>query len=335
MKATMKATMKDVAEEAGVSIATVSRFVNNTGNISKSLEKKIQRVIEKLDFIPNSTARSLVTHKTNIIGIIVPNITQQYSSNIIDGVNDILYKANYSMILCNIFNSNIDELKYLNILKQKQVDGIIILHEENNSIIEDFINSCNIPIILCGYISKHLKLPYISIDDYKASFDATEYLIKRGNKKISFVGVENYDFIAGKNRFDGFKDAMRKYRLEINEQIIEMGDFTVESGYKAMERILEKTSDFTAVFAVTDEMAVGVCGCLMDKGYKIPSDISVMGFDGIELSNVFRPKISTIKQPIIEMGKESARLLIDMINGKPVKMDNIFDYQLTINESTK
>lgn len=319
----MNARIKDVARKSGVSVATVSRVLNGGKNVSEELMKTVLNTIEELNYSPSYIARSLVTKKSNIIGVIVPDLTSSFFSTILSSIEENASVNNYNIMVCNIAENLDKELKYLNLFKQIRADAIIIMHEKIDDRIKNLIDGLQMPVIFCSCKAVDVNALSIIINDYSATYDATKYLIGMGHKNIAYIGGDLRDVTSGENRYEGYKKSMKDNGLEIDQQYIRFGDYKVQSGYTLMEEILKCKPAPTAVFAASDDMAVGALGCIIDHGYKVPDDFSVMGFDGSRMTEFVRPKLTSMQQPIKEMGAMAIKVLLDHLNNGTELLDQI------------
>lgn len=319
----MTAKIKDVAEKAGVSVTTVSRVLNGGKNVSRKLMADVMKAIEELNYSPSYIARSLVTKKTNMIGVIVPDLTSGFFSTILSSIEEVASLNNYNMLVCNIAENLDKELKYLNLFKQARVNGIIVMHEKMNNEIRDFINGINIPVIFCSCRVADINATSILIDDYSAAYDATNYLLKLGHKGIAYIGGDMRDITSGQNRYEGYKKALEESNVPLNREYVRFGDYKVQSGYKLTAELIKCQPVPDAIFAASDDMAVGALNYLMDHGYKIPDDFSIMGFDGSSMGEIVRPKLTSMQQPIKEMGAMAIKVLIDYLNEGAILLDHI------------
>ncbi|GAW29434.1 LacI family DNA-binding transcriptional regulator [Carboxydocella sp. ULO1] len=314
----MPVTIKDVAREAGVSVSTVSRVLNNSKPVSSEIRARVLAAVNKLNFQPNSLARSLVLKKTRLIGVLVPDIANPFFPVAIAGIEEIASMYGYNILLFNTFGQIEKELQYLNILKEKQVDGIIKMSTQVTEKHEEYFASTSIPMVVTSNCTEREDVPCVVIDDVRAAYDATSYLISLGHKRIGMISGP-LDDSAGRDRFLGYQQAMLEHKLNIDFNLLKQGNFKVESGKKAMEEILRTVAREelpTAIFAANDEMAIGAIGVLLDNGLRVPEDISVMGFDDIFIAPVFRPALTTVKQPIYDIGAVAARKLVKLIEGE-------------------
>ncbi len=330
----MTVTIKDVAKKAGVSISTVSRVINNSKPVSNEIRQRVLNVIKETGYVPNPLARSLVTKKSQLIGVIVPDISDFFMGELLNGIEEVGKIYDYDILLCNSYGEVKEELKYINLLKSKQVAGIIFvswkMEEEHVKAIEEG----NIPAVYISKNASDFDVYRVSIDNYKAAYEMTRYLIDKKHEKIAFIKSSIQDSIMDSQRFKGYKEALEEKHLKIEESLIKEGDTTSESGYYLMNEILESKNIPDAVFATNDEVAVGIINCILDHGYKVPEDISVAGFNDIKLASLYRPSLTTIKQPIYDMGAVSIRMIVKMINNEALGDKNVYlPYELIERQS--
>jgi len=328
-------TMKDIAERAGVSVATVSRVLNNSKPVSEELRDKVLKVVKETGYKPNALARSLIKQRTGTIGVIIPDLDNETFADLIKGIELILDENDYVLVVTNTMGQVEKELEMFHLFEEKRVDGIIFsgvsLTEEH----KEFFSNFEIPTVVVGQQFKELNFPSVTIDNFQAAFDMTQYLIDLGHKKIAMIRGPMYDQQAGKERVLGYKTALRENNLEIKDDYINQGDFTIESGYQAMVEIFENEDKPTAVFAASDKMAIGALNYCLDKGLKVPEDISIAGFDDMELATAIRPELTTIHQDQVQKGIKTAELLLEMMEKEKKEVYNIqLPYSLIKRQST-
>lgn len=319
----MAVTIKDVAKKANVSISTVSRVINDSKPVSDEIRQRVLKVIKELGYTPNPVARSLVMKKSQLIGVIVPDISNFFIGEILNGVEEIGKMYDYDILLCNSYGELNQEIRYLNLLKSKQVEGIIFMTWNLKDEHKEFFEKINIPIVMINRNTSHLNIPSISIDHFSAAYEMTKYLIDKGHERIALIrtGVENDVF--GIDQYKGYAKALNENNIEIDDRLIKNGDFKLEKAYKCVEEMIQNNILPTAIFATTDYMAIGAMNALVDNGYKIPDDVSVVGFNDIKLASIYRPKLTTIKQPIYDIGAVAIRVIIKKIKGEEID-ENLF-----------
>lgn len=309
----MSARIKDVAERAGVSVTSVSRVLNREKYISQQILDKVNQAIKELNYTPSQIARSLKKQKTDTIGVIVPDLTNYFCSTILSSIEESASEYGYNLIVCNIAENLDKELKYLHAVQEMRADGIIIMHQKVDKRILSFIESATMPILFSCVRSPLPDRFSVLINDYQAALDATEYLIGLGHCRIAFLGGDLEDVTAGYSRYQGYLDALNKSAIRLNPDFIRFGNYKQESGRLMMQEILEQQERPTVVFAASDDMAVGAMNCILDNGLRIPEDISVMGFDDSLFAEAVRPMLTSVQQPVRELGRTSLEYLHNLI----------------------
>lgn len=324
----MSATIKDVAKKAGVGLGTVSRVLNNHPSVSEETKKKVLDAIKELDYNPNAIARSLKIKSTKSIGVMIPDISSAFYSDIVRGIEDVANKYKYNIILLNTDLKREKEKEALVMLKEKKVDGILFISNTINEKLKRDFKSINIPLVLVATKDENGEFYSITIDNENAAYTATEYLIKLGHKRIGIIAGKKDDPNAGIPRIEGYKRALKENGLKVEEELIFYGDYKFKSGFQNMLKILKLKDKPTAIFAASDTMAVGAASCAMQHGFNVPKDFSLIGFDGIELAEYFYPPITTIKQPRYEMGAKGMEKLLKLIRGEEVEKGEILNFKL-------
>ncbi len=313
----MAASIKDVAKEANVSIATVSRVLNDIDVVNQETKQRVLDAIEKLDYRPNILARSLKTQKSSTIGIIIPDISNSLFPEIVRGAEDLASIYNYNIMLCNTDLDKSREKESFNILREKMVDGIIYMGDRLDKEIKAAIKSVGTPVVSIGAMDDEGDIPSIGIDSYTAAYDAVNYLFSKENKNIAYIGYNKENATEYKKIYQGYKDAMEEENC-FNENLVYLGSLKYEDGFQGISHIIEN-NDIDAVLCGSDQSALGVINALREKGIKVPEDINVIGFDNIALSAVFYPKLTTVSRPLYDMGSVGMRLLIKLVNKIPIE----------------
>jgi LacI family transcriptional regulator len=331
----MSITIKDVARRANVSIATVSRVINNKSDgVSDETRKEVLKVASDLGYYPNRVARGLVTNKTNILGLILPDITNPFFPSIVRGVEDTANKYGYNIILCNTDNSSEKEKTYIKILKENKVDGIICTSVAGSND-DSFKLSPNdkIPFVWLDRNLRETKAPMVYTDGVYGMCQIVDYIIKQGHKKIAYISGPKLNFSA-EQRFKGYLKAINEAEIDVNNDLIKEGNYQIQDGNKCMMDIIESGEEFTAVVCANDLMAIGAIEALKSRGIRIPYDVSVTGYDDITISSITYPKLTTVAQPIYEMGCLAVDLLIKLIGGETIeKKEVVLKPELVIRES--
>ncbi|MGL5347187.1 MAG: LacI family DNA-binding transcriptional regulator [Peptostreptococcaceae bacterium] len=333
--------IKDIAKLAGVGVSTVSRVLNNHPDVKESTRQKILQVVEEMNYIPNNSARILKQNNTKNIGLLVKGMFNPFFSEMINSIGCMINESGYTMILKqNYLNEekDVDVLKAF--IKEKRLQGVICLGGNFEDIDEQYISSLEVPIVLTS-VNSHNKTytkgySYISIDNKKAAYEATEFLIKRGHKNIALMISDKYSEEGlNKERKLGFEEALIKYNIYYDESNLLEGHYKTDASYKEAKKILQNKESLTAIFATSDMMAIGCAKAIVESGKKVGEDISLIGFDGMEISEFYNPPISTITQPKEIMAINSVEILLDIIEKKGEHKYLIFDTELVIRESCK
>jgi LacI family transcriptional regulator len=331
----MAASIKDVAKEAGVSIATVSRVLNDVDVVNEETKKKVQEAIAKLGYRPNIVARSLKTQRTKTVGILIPDISSQFYPEIVRGTEDVANIYDYNIMLCNSDSDLEKEKEYLRVLKEKMVDGILYMSSSLEPQIVDLIKELELPTVLVETTDKDKTFPSVSIDNREAAYDAVSYLLKKGNKKVAYIGVHKDAVNASAVRYFGYEDALKDHNVSIDENLVYFGEVKAREAYDAINKITANNS-LDAVFCASDELAMGAINALREKGIKVPEDVDVIGFDNIYTASIFFPKLTTVAQPMYDMGSVGMRMLIKVINKKDLDEKNyVLPYEIIERDSCK
>lgn len=309
----MNPTIKDVAQKANVSIATVSRVLHNLGGYSDKTKQRVTQTIEELKYQPNAIARGLINKRTQTIGVLFPDVSSAFSSALLHGIDEFVHDRDYSVMVCNTDQDGKRTLKYLQLLREKQVDGIIFSSEVLRKEYYDMLESMKIPVVLVSSQTDFANVPYVKVDDYQAAYDAVHYLITKGHRKIAMISGTKGDPIAGTPRVEGYRKALEAHGIAFDSRYLVYGDFMYESGSRAMEAILRETPEVTAVFAASDEMAIGALSIVTKHGLNVPEDISIMGYDDLRLARMVNPPLTTVRQPLSDIGMIASEKLIGMI----------------------
>ena len=329
-------TIYDVAREANVSMATVSRVVNGNPNVKPSTRKKVQEVIERLGYRPNAVARGLASKKTTTVGVIIPDISNTYFAELARGIEEIAKMYKYNILLSNSDQIKEKEFHLLNTMLAKQVDGIVFM---GGNITEEHVKEfekSQVPIVLAGSIDKTGKIPSVNIDYEQASYEATKFFIDNGHKRIAFVTGPLQEPINYLKKLAGYKKALDEAGIPYDENYVVEGDYTYESGLECVEKLLELAEKPTAIAVGTDEMAIGVVHGLQDNGFRIPEDVEIISTDNTRLSLMVRPQLTSIVQPLYDIGAVAMRLLTKYMNKEEVT-DHvvILPHRMEIRNSTK
>lgn len=331
----MNVTIYDVAREANVSMATVSRVVNGNPNVKPATRKKVLKTIEELGYRPNAVARGLASKRTTTVGVIIPDISNMFLAELARGIDDIANMYKYNIILSNS-DQNIDkEIKLINSMLEKQVDGIVYMGSKiQDEHLKEFKTS-PVPIVLAATIEPTNAIPSVNIDYEAAGYAATKLLIDNGHKQIAFITGTD-ETTANIAKSVGFNRALEEAGLSVSPDFIYSGDLSYDSGVKAVEELFKLDNKPTAIFASSDEIALGVIHGIQDLGLSVPNDVEVIGFDNTRLATMIRPTLSTVVQPIYDIGAVAMRLLTKYMNKEEVEDSNvILPHQIIKRNSTK
>jgi len=331
----MSITIYDVAREANVSMATVSRVVNNNPNVKPSTRKKVLKTIERLGYRPNAVARGLASKKTTTVGAIIPDISSIFFSELARGIEDIATMYKYNIILSNSDQNKEKELQLINTMLEKQVDGILFMGGNVTPEHVQHFSTSSAPVVLAATYDETGKIPSVNIDYKVAAYEATKLLIDKGHKQPAFIGGQ-VDIKLNLDKYEGYLKALQESSAEINENFIIKDSYSYNAGIKGIKKLLSQEDKPTAVFVASDEMAIGVIHGAQDLGYKIPEDLEVIGFNNTRLATMVRPTLSTIIQPMYDLGAVAMRLLTKYMNKEEVtETEVILPHRIIERDSTK
>lgn len=331
-------TLMEVAKKAAVSITTVSRVINNSSKVNVKTRERVQKAMTQLEYQPNRVAQRLRTSngRSKLLGLIIPDIQNQFYSGIVRGIEDVTYGNDYAVILCNSDENANKERFYLEVLKSESVDGIILppIHqfgEEIENIIE-----IGIPIVCVDRKLMRKKVDTVVIDNEKGGYDAVSHLIELGHKKIAIL-TSSFQFSSFDERQKGYERALKENGIEIDKRLIKEGDpRSSETARSLADELLELDKPPTAIFATNNLMTLGVLESLNKHNLKIPHNISIVGFDDLPWAKAISPQLSTVKQPAYEMGQKAAELFFKRVVDPSREPEEIvLDPKLIIRESTQ
>lgn len=337
-------TIKDIARICGVGVSTVSRAINNHPDINPETRKQIQQVIDEYGYIPNNSARNLKRTESNAVAILTKGITNPMFNRMIKVFDEKLRRNKLTMILQHVDFAEDEVAVALELIKEKRLKGIIFLgfnyfHPEGE------IDKISVPFVLStvGMIAEDQNLEHyshVTVDDRKESYKATQYLIDMGHKDIAIILAEEESSSVGKLRLDGYMQALQDNGIALNPGLIctvsdDMEHYSMENGYITTKKLLSAGEKFSAIYATSDIFAVGVYRALMEAGLKVPDDVSVMGYDGIEMGDYIYPKLTTMAQPVEKLAIATFELLQDMMDEQCKNKTLMFEGKLAEKESVK
>jgi len=332
----LNTTIYDVAREAGVSMATVSRVVNGNPNVKPSTRKKVLEAIERLGYRPNAVARGLASKKTTTVGVIIPDISSIFFAELARGIEDIATMYKYNIILCNSDQNKDKEIHLLNTLLGKQVDGIVFMGGKiTEEHVEEFKRAA-VPIVMAATVDMNEEVPSVNIDYQNAVYEAVSHLLEKGHSSVAMVTGPLEDPINGYYKFNGYRKALEEQGKKVDESQVFVGEYTYDSGIEAIESFLDSGNKPSAVFVGTDEMALGVIHGAQDRGLSVPEDLEVIGFDNTRLATMVRPTLSTVVQPMYDIGAVAMRLLTKLMNKETVEEHTVvLPHRIQFRDSTK
>ncbi|GGH88111.1 LacI family transcriptional regulator [Pullulanibacillus pueri] len=332
----MSATIYDVAREAGVSMATVSRVVNGNPNVKPTTRKKVQDAIKRLGYRPNAVARGLASKKTTTVGVIIPDISSIFFSELARGIEDIATMYKYNIILSNSDQNEDKEVHLIQTMLGKQVDGIVFMGGKITDELAEEFKQSPVPIVLAATIDDREEIPSVNIDYEQAAYDAVSYFVDRGHKRIAAVSGPLHDPINGLKKIEGYKRALEDGKLKTDDELVAVGDYTYDSGKEATEQLLALSEPPTAIFAAGDEMALGVIHHIQDIGLNVPEDIEIVSCENTRLAQMVRPTLSSIVLPMYDIGAVAMRLLTKFMNNEKVDDHNVvLPHRMEYRGSTK
>ncbi|MBU3203815.1 LacI family DNA-binding transcriptional regulator [Clostridium algidicarnis] len=315
----MAITISDIAEKAGVSLATVSRVLNDSGYVKEETRIRVQKVIKDLNYTPSAIARSLSKNKTNTIGVIVPDIVNPFFGEVIKGITEVAEKSGLNIILCNTDESKEKELRALKVLTEQRIQGIIIAptsaEDEFNSEYLKTLENMGIPIVLVDGNVKYTTFNGVFVDNIKGAYEATEALIKEGHRKIGVI-TGRMNSKPAKDRYLGYQKALLMNNISLDEKYTFYGDYKEETAYKITKDIIKMKDRPTALFVCSNMTTLGSLKAIYEEKINIPEDISLVAFDKVEILNILGFNISYVNGPSVEMGKLGMQMLVDILNNK-------------------
>ncbi len=334
-----RTTIKNIAEQAGVSITTVSCVLNGREmRISNATKKKVIKIANELDYHPNQLAVGLITKKTNTIGLIIPDISNTFFGELAKGAENRAAELGYNVFLCNTNDSTEKDLDYLRALLDRGVDGVILVpsgrgKDEKSPECFKLLDSCQKSFVILDRTKTGDKYLGISLDHKGGGFIATDYLIKNGHKKIGCI-TGPLGMLNSYRRYQGYVEALSKAGIKYDDHLVKEGNYHISDGVELAESLFRKK--VTAIFACNDLMAFGVYQAARKRGLRIPEDLSIVGFDDITYSEFMEVPLTTIRQPALEMGKCAVEKVVEMINNPDYKRDKIiFEPKLIERNSVK
>jgi LacI family repressor for deo operon, udp, cdd, tsx, nupC, and nupG len=340
----METTIKDIARICGVAVSTVSRAINNHPDINEETKNQIMQAIKDYNYIPNNSARNLKRSESNTIAVLIKGISNPFFNNMLKVFENEIQKRKYSFLLHRV-EEHEDEIELALMLeKEKRLKGIVFLGGYFSHS-EDKLNKLKVPFILStGGIGEQINkecYSFVAVDAFQESYKMVDYLCKLDHKRIAVIAAPPDDMNIGKLRLDGYRKALEDNGISFDQGLVFYGKdlameaFSMRYGYEVTKDLIKSGADCTAIYAVSDSMAVGTCKAIFELGKRVPEDYSVAGYDGMDISFYYHPSITTIRQPVEEMAEESIRILFELIDGEIKQESKTFEAELVIGQSTK
>jgi len=307
-------TIKDVAERAGVSITTVSHALNQTRYVNHELVRRVRNAVRSLSYQPNALARGLRRKETRMFGMVMPDNSNPYFAELARSIEDACFERGYNVILCNSDEDPVKEQAYLSLLVEKQVDGIVFVASDNDCGALRNVRERDVPVVVLDRELKGMPYDSIVVDNRHGGRQAASHLIAGGHRRIGCICGPTY-LTSAKERLEGYRDALLDAGLPLDPKLIQAGNFHIEAGYAAMENLFRLPDPITAVFASNDLMAIGALRAIAARALRVPDDVSVVGFDDVSLAMYTEPPLTTVTQPICEIGTLATELLVRRVNG--------------------
>lgn len=311
-------TIKDIAKLAGVSTATVSRVLNGQSGVNPEKQEAILRIVKEYDYKPNLLAKGFQSQKTYIIGVVIADISNPFYGEVMKGIEEIALSHNYTPAFFNTDYSIEKERRVLDFLRNGRVDGLIA--SVSNRVVDEIssLADSHYPLVLLGHMHNNVNCPKVGCNNVSSAYSATEYLIKKGHRKIIHVAGHR-ETKTGIQRLEGYKSAMQNYDIPILPENIIYTDYFESDAYKKMQMRLKLNRDFTAVFVANDYLAAGCYKAILETGLKIPEDVSVIGHDDIETAKLLTPGLTTMAQQKRKVGILAAQNLFKLLNKEPTR----------------
>jgi LacI family transcriptional regulator len=339
MKKDRHLTINDIARELNLSKSTVSRALRDSYDVNPETKARVLKLVKELNFEPNIIARSLREHKTFNIGVAIPSFQIPFYSVAIGSIQEVLSAAGYNLMASQSNESYETEVTMLNFFLKSRVDGLLISPSKHTNKYDHIkkVVEMGLPVVMFNRIAGDLDLPSVTVNDYQGAYTATEYLIKRGCRSISHI-TGPMTLLLSKQRKSGYLDCLRDFGTGFREEWLFESDFSFESGFRVADELLKLGAMPDAIFCVCDSVAIGLMSGLKKKGVRIPEDISVMGFTDDVFASVADPALTTISQPIQEIGRAAAELLLLQLTREFNRWDRrhiILNTALVVRESTR
>ena len=330
-------TIKDIAERSRVSISTVSLVLNGNPRISVATRDRVNKTIQRLGYQPNRMARTLAWRRTHTLAVLMPQLkhgfADVYFGEIVSGIYDKACKLGYKILLEVARPEFVESKEYLQLFDQKFVDGILFIGANSrHQFLKDFADGTR-PMLMVNNYSKEFDLNYVVSNYRYGAWQAAQHLVKLGHRRIGFITGGQHEIQTSQDIFESFQEVLTEQNIALDPDLVVDGWLTEEGGMKATEQLLRQAPELTAIFALNDKMALGAIKKLDELGLRVPQDIAVVGFDDIPLANFSIPGLTTVHQPLYEIGKQSCDRLVELIHDKVQRVQEVIPIYLVIRES--
>ncbi len=336
-------TIKDIAKLCGVGVSTVSRAINDHNDINDETKAMIMQIIKENNYVPNNSARNLKRSNSDTIAVLIKGISNPFFSPMIKTFERRIKEKRYSFILQRVDEKENEIDVAIELVNEKKLKGIVFLggcfsHSDEK------LSQLKVPFVLStvGTTQNYDKTicSSVSVDDFKESYKIVDYLCSLGHTKIATITASMEDESIGKLRHNGYTSALKANNIEVDKDLIrvmrdDIEGYSMENGYAVTKELLESGKDFTAIYAISDSIAIGACKAIFDAGKRVPEDYSIAGFDGMDMARYYNPSITTIRQPVEEMAEATIKILFDVIRNRTSAQQRMFQGELIIGQSTK
>ncbi len=317
-----KVTIVEVARRGGVSLGTVSRVINNDVHVAPETRERVSKVMQEMGYVANRQARSLRGSKTNVIGVLVPDLGTGYIGEIMHGIDTELGVAQFDLMLFTTHRTAIKEANYVANMVRGMVDGLLLVLPRNPADYTGTLTHRKFPFVLIDHQGNSDPCPAVGATNWQGAYNATDYLIKLGHTRIGFI-TGSMDLGAATDRLDGYKAALRVNHISEDPRLVCEGTFFQPEGYSGACALLDIDAPPTAIFASNDAMAMGAMDAVRARGLRIPEDISILGFDDVPQAALVRPALTTVRQPLEQMGRVATQMLLDLLHDPSKHLDRI------------
>ncbi len=310
------ATLRDVAQRADVSDATVSRVLNGSGQVREKTRARVMHVVEELGYVLNPYARGLAGGRSHVIGLLLPHFTVGYCAEIIRGVDDALAERGYDLMLYNAHRGSANAASYMAAIERGLADGLVVVLPQEVGPYLHALQQRHYPCVLIDHQGRNEEVDEcfaVDVTNWQGAFDATQHLVALGHRRIGFI-TGRMNLGCARDRLAGYQDALKANKIKFDKALVQVGTFNQPEGYSSAQKLLALTNPPTAIFASNDIMAFGVMEAVREGGLRIPDDVSIIGFDDIPQTLMTHPALTTVKQPLQEMGRTAVHMLLNLID---------------------